>query len=235
MKKFLKIFFSIAILCSPVLVTAQAPGFKLISSPVLKLKSAQDSVQYALGAYLAQWALNNGFTVTDAQAFLTGMEDVFKNKPRLVTDNFVTPFLTAYQKNNESKKAKAQEEQLFALIKDKPGIGKLPSGVQYSVLKPGKGPRPAETDSVIINFKGTLADGTVFEDTYAKNLRITTTPSILIPGLLETIQLMPLGAAWEIYIPAALAYADKGNPPLIPPNSALIIVIELLEIKGKKG
>lgn len=214
---------------------SQTPALKLAPVPTQKLKNTADSVQYALGAYLAQWAINNGFTVTDPQAFLTGMEDMLKNKPRLINDEKLNPFLTSYQLNNQAKRAKSQEELLFAALKDKPGLGKLPSGVQYTILKAGKGPRPSETDSVVLGFKGALPSGAIFEDSYAQKTTVLTVPAMMIPGLNEAIQLMPLGSIWEIYIPSALAYAEKGNPPNIPPNSALVILIELVQIRAKKG
>jgi FKBP-type peptidyl-prolyl cis-trans isomerase FklB len=216
-------------------IAAQTPTLKLVPVPTQKLKNTADSVQYALGAYLAQWALTNGFTVTDPQAFLTGMEDMLKNKPRLLKDETLNPFLTAYQLKNQAKLAKSQEDLLFASIKDKPGLGKLPSGVQYTILKAGKGPRPAETDSVVLGFKGALPSGAIFEDSYAQKTAVLTVPALMIPGLSEAIQLMPLGSIWEIYVPSALAYAEKGNPPNIPPNSALVVLIELIQIRSKKG
>ena len=213
---------------------AQKTGVKQNVLPPIKLKSAEDSVQYALGAYMGQFMLNGGFTTINIDLFLAGLDDVFKSKPRLLKDNSVYPIISSYQATVQKQRSKGLEEQLFAALKDKPGIGKLPSGVQYSSIKPGKGPRPIETDSIIINYKGTLADGTVFENTYLKNAPIATTPGTLIPGLNEVVQLMQPGATWQVFIPSAQAYADKGNGGLIPPNSALLITVELVEIKSRK-
>ena len=236
------LFFSVGL-------AAQNPGSKINTGPAFKktptektpvlqpllLRSIEDSIQYALGAYMGQFMLSGGFRSIDLDYFVAGLEDIFSRRPGLIKDSSIYSIISKYQTNIQRQRGKAQEDKLFAALKDKPGIGRLPSGVQYSIVKSGKGPRALETDSVMINLKGSLTDGTVFEDTYAKKINITTTPSLLIPGLSEAIQLMPVGSAWEIYIPAALAYGDKGNGTIIPPHSALIITLELLEIKGKKG
>lgn len=202
---------------------------------VTRLKNREDSVQYALGAFLGLWVINNGFTVINPTTFLAGMDEMFRDKPnRPINDSSILPIIREYRKKNQLTIAKNQEESLFDFLKEKPGIGKLPSGVKYTVLKEGRGVRPADNDSIIIHFRGALADKTVFEDTYVKNIPLLTKPNLLIPGLQEAITMMSQGAIWEIYIPASLAYGEKGTDN-IPPNSALIIVIQLMEVLGKKG
>lgn len=202
--------------------------------PMLKqsgLKSTSDSVQYALGSYFGQWMLNNGLSLTDQSIFITALNNVLKNSPRAIKDDAVEPIITRYRISVQRELAQKQEIQLFSALKDKPGVGKLPSGVQYLIQQPGKGARPADTDSVMINFKGTLPNGTVFEDTYAKKISVATTPKTLMPGLSEALQLMPVGAIWEVYIPSALAFGEKGNGQFVPPNSAVIMLVELISIK----
>lgn len=204
------------------------------SIPSHKLVTREDSVQYALGAYLGLWVINNGFTVINPTHFLAGMDEMFRNEPnRPINDSSILPILREYRKTNQLAISKNQEASLFDFLKEKPGVGKFPSGVEYLVLKQGRGPRPADNDSIIIHFKGALADRTVFEDTYVKNIPLLTKPNLLIPGLREAIQMMSQGDVWEIYIPSSLAYGEKGTDA-IPPNSALIIIIQLIEVLGKK-
>jgi len=245
----MKRIIAIAFLFFSVGLVAQKPGSKINAGPAFKktptdktpllqpllLRSIEDSVQYALGAYMGQFMLSGGFRSIDLDYFVAGLEDIFSRRPGLIKDSSIYSIISKYQANIQKQRGRAQEDKLFAGLKDKPGLGRLPSGVQYSIVKASTGARPSERDSIVINLKGSLTDGTVFEDTYAKKNYITTTPSILIPGLLEAIQLMPEGSIWEIYIPAALAYGDNGNGNIIPANSALIIVIELLEIKGRNN
>lgn len=199
----------------------------------LQLRNAVDSVQYALGVYMGEYLARGGFTTLNLDFFLSGLNDRYRNNPRLIKDSLIYPLIADYQKNIQLQKSKLLEKELFELLKDKPGIGKLPSGVQYTIINPSKGPKPNETDSVLIHYKGTLPDGRVFENTFVSNQPIKTTPATLIPGLNEVLQLMPVGSRWQVFIPSSLAYGEKGNNQ-IPPNSALLILVELLEIPGKK-
>lgn len=198
----------------------------------IQLKTYEDSLQYAVGVYMGEYLVRGGFNTLKLDYFLAGLNDRYKNTPRLLKDSLIYPMIAAYQTNAQLQKSKALEKELFEFIKDKPGIGKLPSGVQYTIINPSKGPKPNETDSVLIHYKGTLPDGRVFENTFVSNQPVKTTPGTLIPGLSEVLQLMPLGSRWQVFIPASLAYGEKGNNQ-IPPNSALLILVELLQISGK--
>ncbi len=229
---YLKSMLVVLILCSFQLGYSQK---KPKENPVSnKLVSLDDSVQYALGAYLGLWVINNGFTVINPTHFFAGMDEMFRNQPnRPIKDSSILPILKEYRKRNQLAISKNQEESLFDFLKEKPGVGKFPSGVEYLVLKQGRGPRPSENDSILIHFKGALADRSVFEDTYVKNIPLLTKPNQLIPGLRDAILMMSQGDIWEIYIPSSQAYGEKGTD-VIPPNSALIIIIQLIEVVGKK-
>ena len=216
---------------------AQKPPVKssqpTFNAPTLKLRNLQDSVQYSLGGYFGRFMIDNGFYAIDPNYLFGGMQDVFQKRPRQIADSMQLPILNAYQNAVTKERGRALESQLFSSLKDKPGVGKLPSGVQYTILKPGKGSRPLETDTVIIHFKGVLADGTVFEDSYAKKIPQITTPGNLVPGVNESLQLMQPGAIWQLFIPASQAWGDKGNGSTIPPNSAISILVELIEVRKK--
>jgi FKBP-type peptidyl-prolyl cis-trans isomerase len=131
------------------------------------------------------------------------------------------------------QKARQQEQLLFSTIKDKPGVGMFPTGVRYVVLKAGKGQRPLETDSIKLHLIAKLPDGTVVEDTYQTNKPFSATAGSFFPGLNDALQNMPEGSKWQVFVPSNLAYADKGTT-LIPPYSALILEVELLEVKPSK-
>ncbi len=200
----------------------------------LKLVSPADTMQYTIGAFIAQWMNNNGFVVSNKNLFLKGMEDVFLGKTLAIPDSTITPRMTAYQQNTQREKAQAQEMQLFAAIRNKPGIGMLPNGVRYVILKTGKGPHAEEKDTLVINILAKLADGvTVVEDTYKTGKPFVTTLAGLFPGLSEPLQMMAEGSKWQLFIPSVLAYGDKGTT-LIPPNSALVIEAELVAVKPAK-
>lgn len=219
---------------SCVLAIGQTPNTtktaKPPASPQIKLKNMSDTMQYAIGSYVAQWINSNGFLISEPDIFLKGLDDVFQNKQRMVADSLISPLITAYQQITQKDRSLRLEQQLFTNIKQRPGLGIFPNGVHYFVLKMAQGQRPMPTDTVVIHFKGSLADGTSFEDTYQKGQHILVTPAEMIPGVSEAILQMPIGARWQLYIPSILAYGDKSTT-VIPPNSALVIEIELLEIR----
>lgn len=202
-------------------------------SQVTKLQSKGDSLQYSLGAFLASWVVNNGFTINNAALFSRGFDDVLQNRPRLIPDSTIAPGIAAYQESAQKALATQQELQLFASLKDKPGIGSFPNGVKYLILKTGKGNRPSETDSIVLHMVAKLPNGTVVEDTYKTQQPFNTRPAAFFPGLNDALQNMPAGSKWTLYVPAVLAYNDKGTAQ-IPPNSALVLEVELLEVRPFK-
>lgn len=96
------------------------------------------------------------------------------------------------------------------------------------IMKTGTGFRPQAAESVLINVKGFLPDGKIFEDIYAKNTPLRGTPNIFIQGLNEALQIMPVGSTWRVIVPSAMAYGVNGVAGLIPPHSALIFEVELV-------
>jgi FKBP-type peptidyl-prolyl cis-trans isomerase len=201
----------------------------------VKLTSTADTVQYTLGAYIGQWMVKNGFGITNQTLFKRGMDDVMQNKPRALPDSVVAPMVASFQLTVQTLRGKQMEDQLFAALKGKPGVGALPDGVHYIPVKTGTGVRPLASDTVVINAIGIFPDGSVFEDTFQKKQVITIMTSNLIPGLSEAVQLMPEGSVWRVFVPSALAYGPTGRPNVIPPNTALVFDITLMQVKpGKK-
>ncbi len=217
-------------------LSAQQPTSKsAVPAAPVKLASTADTVQYTLGAYIGQWMVKNGFGITNQALFKRGMDDVMQNKPRALPDSVVAPMVASYQLTVQTLRGKQMEDQLFAALKGKPGVGALPDGVHYIPVKVGTGIRPLAADTVVINAIGIFPDGTVFEDTFQKKQAITIMTSNLIPGLSEAVQLMPEGSVWRVFIPSALAYGPTGRPNVIPPNTALVFDITLMQVKaGKK-
>ena len=203
---------------------------KPISIIPAKLTTPSDSLQYILGVFLGQWITNNGFTVNNPELFCKGMDDVLLSKTLQIDRSTVSTRLDAYQKRLASERSSQQEKLLFENVRGKAGVGMLPNGVGYIILKAGAGIKPRATDSVILNVKGYLPDGKVFEDTYAKKKPLAGCPATFIQGMSEVLQIMPIGSTWRVFIPSALGYAEKGIPGLVPAYSALIFDVELLGI-----
>jgi FKBP-type peptidyl-prolyl cis-trans isomerase len=194
----------------------------------LKLSTANDSLQYTIGAYLGQWIINNGFSVNNSDLFMKGLNDALGKQPLMIPPSAVASNLDSYQKRLISARSAQQEQLLFQNVKNQSGVGSLPNGVNYVIMKAGTGMRPQAADSVLIHVKGFLPDGTLFEDTYAKQTPLRGLPTTFIPGLAEVLQIMPAGSTWRVFVPSALGYAERGVPGLIPSSSALIFEVELV-------
>lgn len=199
----------------------------------LQLHTLGDTLQYSLGSFFAQWIKTNGFQLSNATLFSKGMDDVFQNRTRLVADSEVAKLITAYQQASRKDLAEQQEKKLFDAVNNAPGVGRFPNGVYYSITKEGKGIRPSEKDSILVNLIAKLPDGTVVENTYDTKQPFATIPSAFFAGLRDALTQMPEGSQWTLYIPSRLAYGDKGTPR-IPPNTALILDVELLQVKPVK-
>jgi FKBP-type peptidyl-prolyl cis-trans isomerase len=117
--------------------------------------------------------------------------------------------------------------------KKRPGVKSTKTGLQYLVVKQGKGPKPTSTDSVLVRYKGCFIDGTVVDSSNGDQPTGFNLQRIL-PGLAEGISLMNVGSTFRFFLPAELAYGIPGAPPRVPPNSVLIFDITLVEIVGKK-
>jgi FKBP-type peptidyl-prolyl cis-trans isomerase len=235
----------IPLICLPIVLSAQKKQQQKTDQPLtkteqqapvpetLKLTNRVDSTQYILGAYLGQYMQANGLAVTNANLFIKGMDDVLSAKPLMIPADSIPRRMSEYLTLATVERNKLLEKQLFDAVKGQPGVGSLPNGVCYVIVKAGTGMRPELTDSITVHVKGFLPDGKQFEDTYPKNIPLKTTLANMIPGLKETIQIMPAGSLWRIYIPSALGYAEAGVPGIIPPYSAIVFDIELLSIKEK--
>ncbi|MGQ9619508.1 MAG: FKBP-type peptidyl-prolyl cis-trans isomerase [Bacteroidales bacterium] len=202
-----------------------------LASGNIELLNAVDSSQYILGAFIGQYLRANNLPVKNFSLFNKGLDDVLTGKPLLVPADTIPKIVNNYLSQAIIERNKLLEKQLFDAVKGQPGIGMLPSGVFYIIARAGEGARPMSADTITMHIKGYLPDGTVFEDTYARNTPFKALPENLIPGLKEAVQIMQAGSVWRIYIPSSLAYGEKGIPGIIPPYSALVFDIELLNIK----
>jgi FKBP-type peptidyl-prolyl cis-trans isomerase len=148
-----------------------------------------------------------------------------------------------FQNLNQQMRAKAEEKrkaeaetnkkagaEFLAANKTKPGVITLPSGLQYKVLTEGKGDSPKADDTVTVNYRGTLIDGTEFDSSYSRNQPANFQANHVIKGWTEALQLMKPGSKWQLFIPSELAYGDMSRPK-IPAGSTLIFEVELLSFK----
>ena len=106
--------------------------------------------------------------------------------------------------------------------------------MQYRVIKSGTGTSPTQNDTVTVNYKGSLLNGTVFDSSFKRGKPATFMVKQVIPGWQEALKLMKPGAQWELFIPSKLAYGKNGAPGAIPPNSMLKFTVDLIKVTHKK-
>jgi FKBP-type peptidyl-prolyl cis-trans isomerase FklB len=214
------------------------------TQPVLTLKTQKDKVSYALGANLGM-NLHNQSVDVDTAIVLRGLKDALAGGKLLLTDDEAKAALTQLQADLRNKQMEKMKEAadlnkkagtyFLEANKAKEGVVTLPSGLQYKILTAGTGPKPAATDTVSCNYRGTLLDGTEFDSSYKRGQPASFPVTGVIKGWTEALQLMPVGSKWQLYIPSDLAYGDRGADPRsgIGPGATLIFEVELLSIQDK--
>ncbi|MBP6935169.1 MAG: FKBP-type peptidyl-prolyl cis-trans isomerase [Paludibacteraceae bacterium] len=195
-----------------------------------------DKLSYALGLSFGQSLRQNRVQGTDYESFAKGVEAMCEGKMPEISVQEAQKLLDAYFSEIESKQQAAGMEQKSAGEKflaenaKKTGVITTASGLQYEILKEGKGQKPIATDKVKVHYHGTLLDGTVFDSSVKRNTPASFGVNQVIKGWVEALQLMPVGSKWKLYIPQELAYGAHGAGEIIRPYSALIFEVELLEI-----
>jgi FKBP-type peptidyl-prolyl cis-trans isomerase len=169
----------------------------------------------------------------DYDNFLAGFRDALEGKEtRLTEEEAGNRIQTAYfaALNARAESLMQQENEFLAVNAQKQGVITTGSGLQYEVVAEGKGSKPLATDTVRVNYEGTLIDGTVFDSSYARGEPAEFALDRVIEGWIEGIQLMNVGGTYQFYIPSNLAYGESGSGSSIPPYSTLIFKVELLDI-----
>ncbi len=218
----------------------KAPAAKTQSPTTLS--TPKDKLSYAIGLNIGR-SLGKDAIDVDPEIVAQGFKDALAGGKTLLTDEEAKAAIVTLQadlrkKQEETMKAageanKKQGDAFLAANKAKEGVVTLPSGLQYKIVTPGTGPKPAATDTVVCNYRGTLIDGTEFDSSYKRGQPATFPVGQVIPGWTEALQLMPVGSKWQLFIPPDLAYGERSPSPVIGVNSTLIFDIELLSIQGK--
>jgi len=204
------------------------------------LKTPKEKLSYGIGADLGRNLQRLGVEI-DTELLSKGLADALAGGKLRMSDDEIGATLNALQAQIQRKSAQAAGaageenkkagEAFLAQNKSKEGVITLPSGLQYKILKAGNGKKPAATDSVECNYRGTLINGTEFDSSYKRGQPATFGVTQVIPAWQEALQLMPVGSKWQLFVPPALAYGERGAGREIEPNSTLIFEVELLGIK----
>ncbi len=204
------------------------------------LKETKDKVSYAIGLDIGNTFKKQGMQLnTDALA--AGVKDAITGAKPLMSDDEVKNTMITFSKDMNERQGKVMEEQRAKNVADgekflsankaKPDVKTTASGLQYKVIKDGSGTPPKETDSVTVNYRGTLVDGTEFDSSYKRGEPATFPVNRVIKGWTEALQLMKPGSKYQLFIPANLAYGDRATGGDIGPASTLIFDVELLSVK----
>ena len=190
---------------------------------------------------ISQQLFGNDSTQTlDKNNFLAGFIAAVKNGAIVSVEDarvYVDAHAEAIKaKALEAKYAdnKAAGEKFLAENATKEGVKTTPSGLQYKIIKEGKGEIPTDSSTVKVHYKGTLIDGTEFDSSYKRNEPTSFRANQVIKGWTEALTMMPVGSKWELYIPQELAYGARETGGQIKPFSTLIFEVELVGIEKKK-
>ena len=207
------------------------------------LKDQKEKISYIIGMDIGTNFKRQSIDI-DPDILGRGIKDGLSGAKPLLSEPEAKEVLAAFEtvmkgKQEEARKVigeknKKEGEVFLAANKAKEGVKTAPSGLQYKVIKPGTGKKPQATDTVTVNYRGTLADGTEFDSSYRRGKPATFPVSGVIPGWTEALQLMEEGAKWQIVIPSKLAYGEQGAGQAIGPNATLLFEVELISIQEKK-
>lgn len=200
----------------------------------------KEKASYAIGMNIGN-SLKRDQLDVDPTIVSQGLKDALSGTPSKLSDADAQAAMSALrnkvmaQKQAEQQQAgdanKKAGDQFLAANKAKEGVVTLPSGLEYKIVKAGTGPKPKATDTVVVNYRGTLIDGTEFDSSEKHGEPATLGVNQVIKGWTEALQLMPVGSKWQLVLPPDLAYGTNGAGGVIGPNSTLVFDIELLSIK----
>lgn len=207
-----------------------------VSSCNKKLDTDEKKASYAIGQQIGR-NLKQQFPDVNVDALSQAIKDAQKDKNEMtdkdMQDALMKMQMAAVEKQQKEGAENAKKAAEF-LEKNKsaPGVKVTASGLQYIIEKEGTGKSPKDTDTVKCHYKGTLADGTVFDSSYERGTPADFPLKGVIPGWTEGLQLLKVGGKMKLFVPPQLGYGNMPRPK-IPPGSVLIFEIELLEIAKK--
>lgn len=224
MKRFILIFTAF-LLTVPLFAQEKSPP----------LKDQKDKVSYSIGINIGS-NLGRQNVEINPDALIAGVKDAIAGKPQLTQDQ-IKEVMTAFEKDMQQRqkaageKSAAEGTKFLEENKKKEGVKATASGLQYKVIKEGTGAQPKATDTVTVNYRGTLIGGKEFDSSYKRGQPATFPLNGVIKGWTEGLQLMKTGAKYQLFVPPDLAYGERAVGADLPANSTLIFEVELLDAK----
>ena len=233
------------VLCSLICLGSATAAFAatnvVITSEMSHVLTDDNSrVSYAIGMLTGHSWQQQGVDF-DVDVYAKGIKDGKAGGATLMTPEEAQAEITKFKQEFAVRSQKAQAEKaiknktdgeaFLAANKKNPGVITLEDGLQYLVMTNGAGTMPGPMDTVTVNYRGTLIDGTEFDSSYKRGQPASFQVGGVIHGWTEALQKMKAGSKWKLFIPADLAYGESGRPG-IPPNATLVFEVELLDIKS---
>jgi FKBP-type peptidyl-prolyl cis-trans isomerase FkpA len=211
---------------------APKPAAAKATAPVLS--TDEQKTVYALGLQMYRSLARFDLSPAEVELIRRALGDAAANKPAVDLNEW-GPKFQAFEQTRTARvaeKQKAASNAYLAKAATEPGATKTDSGLIYMDIQPGTGPSPTASDSVKVNYRGTLIDGTEFDSSYKRNQPAEFPLSGVIRCWTEGVQKMKVGGKARLVCPSDIAYGDNGHPPVIPGGATLVFEIELLEING---
>jgi FKBP-type peptidyl-prolyl cis-trans isomerase len=205
-----------------------------LKKPVeVDLGAIDRKASYGLGILVATNIKNQGADSINLDALVAGMKDILLNKTPKMEQQECMMVVQQYMKEvseRKNQRIKTESQVFLETNKTKPGVIVTPSGLQYRIISSGAGKAPGPNDNVTVHYTGKIVDGTVFDSSVERGTPATFVVNAVIPGWTEALQLMHEGDKWELFIPNALGYGERGAGAKIPPFSTLIFEVELIKV-----
>jgi FKBP-type peptidyl-prolyl cis-trans isomerase FklB len=221
------------------IIAASVALASLAPAAETELKDQKEKVSYSIGIDIGN-TLKRQMIDVNAELLNRGIRDGLSGTKPLLTEEQIKETMSAFQKDMVAKQAAAKKatgeknaaeaKKFLAENKAKEGVKTTASGLQYKVLKEGTGPSPKATETVKVNYRGTTLDGTEFDSSYKRGQPASFPVNRVIKGWTEGLQLMKVGSKYQLFVPADLAYGERGAGSDIGPNATLIFEVELLGI-----
>ena len=210
------------------------------AAPLGGMKTEREQVSYVIGMQIGE-SLKGAKDEVDLDTLFKSVRSTIDGKEPLLTQEEAMKVMQDFSMRMQAKQmAEFQEsgkrnaaegEKFLAENAKKEGVQTTESGLQYEVLTAGEGARPSAGDTVRVHYRGTLLDGEVFDDSYARGEPVEFALAQVVPGWQEGLQLMPVGSKYKLWIPGKLGYGEQGTPGgPIGPNATLVFEVELLDI-----